>query len=125
MKLNFFKSNSNSINDGNDFRKPLKELDQWREVIESSKNRNIYIFKHSSRCGVSSMVLKRLEKQLGERGLDYFYLHIQAYRDLSNQIADELRIRHESPQLIVLKSGKVLAHGSHYNLLEIVPGLHK
>ena len=103
----------------------MVELNQWSEILEFSKNRNIYIFKHSSRCGVSSMVLKRLEKQLRERDLDYFYLHIQAYRNLSNWLAEELDIRHESPQLIVLNSEKVISHGSHYDLLEIVPGLDK
>ena len=67
------------------------------------------------------MVLKRFEKQLRDRDLDYFYLHIQAHRNLSNWLADELNIRHESPQLIVLNSEEVVAHGSHYDVLEIVP----
>ena len=90
-----------------------------------SKKRNVYIFKHSSRCGVSSMVKKRFENQLIEKGLGFYYLHIQTHRCLSNWLAEELNIRHESPQLIVINSEKVIAHGSHYDILEIVPNLEK
>ena len=125
MKFNLFNSKDNWENDKDDFKKPLLELEQWNDIMLASKNRNVYIFKHSSRCGVSSMVRKRFENQLIERDLDYFYLHIQTHRSLSDWLTAELDIRHESPQLIVLSSGKVIAHGSHYDLLEIIPSLDK
>ena len=125
MKFNFFNSGGNSENFGDDFQKPLLDLKQWEDIKNSSRNRNVFIFKHSSRCGISSMVKKRFEKQLNDRELDYYYLHIQTHRNLSNRLAEELNIRHESPQLIVLNSERVIAHGSHYDLLEIVPSLSK
>lgn len=71
------------------------------------------------------MVKKRFENQLIEKGLGFYYLHIQTHRSLSNWLAEELNIRHESPQLIVINSEKVIAHGSHYDILEIVPNLEK
>jgi len=54
-----------------------------------------------------------------ERNKKYYFLNILGNRNLSDWIADELNIRHESPQLIVLKDAKVIAYDSHYNLLDI------
>lgn len=104
-------------------RMDLESKEQWSDLLDLSQNQNVYIFKHSSRCGVSSMVLRRFEKQIKEREETYVYLHIQGFRSLSNWIEEELGIRHESPQLIVLRGGTVLAHDSHYALLEIIPKL--
>lgn len=93
--------------------------EQWQDLLDQSMNESVFLFKHSTRCGVSSMVLSRFEKQMRERNKNYYFLNIMRNRDLSDWIADELNIRHESPQLIVLKEGKVIAYDSHYNLLDI------
>lgn len=120
----FLKSDNNK-NDKKQsvLRMDLESKEQWSDLLDLSQNQNVYIFKHSSRCGVSSMVLRRFEKQIKEREETYVYLHIQGFRSLSNWIEQELGIRHESPQLIVLRGAKVLAHDSHYALLEIIPKL--
>ena len=114
----FFKSDNKSSNQ-DQVRIDFETKEQWADLIELSNKQPVYIFKHSSRCGISSMVLSRFEKQLKERKETYFYLHIQGFRFLSNWLAEELGIRHESPQLIILKEEKVLAHDSHYALLEL------
>jgi len=93
--------------------------EQWQDLLDQSMKESVFLFKHSIRCGVSSMVLIRFEKQMRERNKKYYFLNILANRGLSNWIADELNIRHESPQLIVLKEAKVIAYDSHYNLLDI------
>ena len=119
----FLKSNNNKDGDKELVRIDLDTKEQWSDLIELSHKQAVYIFKHSSRCGISSMVLSRFEKQLKEREETYFHLHIQGSRSLSNWLAEELKIRHESPQLIVLKDAKVLANDSHYALLEVIPKL--
>ena len=120
----FLKSDKNSNDkDQSLLRIDFESKEQWSDLLELSQKQNVYIFKHSSRCGVSSMVLRRFEKQVQDKKETYIYLHIQGFRSLSNWIAEELEIRHESPQLIVLKNSKVLAHDSHYALLEIIPKL--
>ncbi len=93
--------------------------EQWQDLLDQSMIESVFLFKHSTRCGVSSMVLSRFEKQMRERNKNYYFLNILRNRDLSNWISDELNIRHESPQLIVLKETKVIAYDSHYNLLDI------
>lgn len=118
--FDFLKSDHKKNSDPKLMRIAFDKKEQWPELVELSQQQVVYIFKHSSRCGISSMVLRRFEKQLSERKATYFYLHIQDVRSLSNWLAQELGVRHESPQLIVLKEGKVLAHASHYDLLEIL-----
>ena len=120
MKMfEFLKSNNKKDSDQELKRIDFEDKEQWSYITELSHKQAVYIFKHSSRCGISSMVLSRFEKQLKRRKASYFYLHIQGFRSLSNWLAEELGVRHESPQLIILKDGKVLAHESHYALLEL------
>lgn len=119
----FFKSGK-----GNDAGKSATKIafdhvDQWQKILEMSNEGPVFIFKHSSRCGISSVVLNRFEKQIAQREDQYFQLHIQAHRELSNWLADNLEIRHESPQLLVIKNEQVLAHDSHYALLDVLPKL--
>lgn len=120
MKMfEFLKPNNKKDSDQELKRIDFEDKEQWSYITALSHKQAVYIFKHSSRCGISSMVLSRLEKHLKERKTSYFYLHIQGFRSLSNWLAEELEIRHESPQLIILKDGKVLAHESHYALLDL------
>ena len=37
---------------------PLISLEQLEEIKEQSKTESVLIFKHSTRCGISSMVIK-------------------------------------------------------------------
>lgn len=118
--LNIFsRKNSKPMADEQGLRIDFFKEEQWQDLLDQSMNESIFLFKHSIRCGVSSMVLNRFEKQMRERNKKYYFLNILANRNLSDWIADELNIRHESPQLIVLKDAKVIAFDSHYNLLDI------
>ena len=119
----FFKPSKEDGDQKKSKRIEFKTKDQLDELIELSHRQPVYIFKHSGTCGISSMVLSRFEKQINERDSSYFFLHIQNFRPLSNYISEELGIRHESPQLIVLKEARVLAHDSHFGLLDILPNL--
>ncbi len=119
----FFKSGKDNKPNGQSIRIGLEQKEQWEEILDLSHEKPVFIFKHSSRCGISSMVLTRFEKQINERDESYFYLHIQGHRELSNWLAEELKIPHESPQLIVIKDAKVVAHDSHHALLNIIPDL--
>jgi len=118
--LNIFsRKNSKPEADEQGLRIDFFQEEQWQDLLNQSMNESVFLFKHSIRCGVSSMVLRRFEKQMHERNKKYYFLNILANRNLSDWIADELNIRHESPQLIVLKDAKVIAYDSHYNLLDI------
>jgi len=92
---------------------PLQSEDQLQEIIEKSENRPQVIFKHSTRCSISSMVRNRLEKSDQPDNIDFYYLDLIKYRGLSNQIAEKFKIHHESPQVIVLKDGQPVYNEDH------------
>lgn len=70
------------------------------------------VFKHSTRCSISSMVKNRLERDWDSE-LPVYYLDLLSYRNVSNLIAQLSGVTHESPQLIVFKNGKPVFDASH------------
>lgn len=108
----FFKNQEENLPDG---WKALTSEDQIKSMIEDSHSKPVAIYKHSTRCGLSAVVISRLEKDwnFGEDELDFYYLDIINRRSLSNKVAKELGIDHLSPQLLLLKNGKVVYHDSH------------
>jgi bacillithiol system protein YtxJ len=73
------------------------------------------IFKHSTRCSISMMVKRRFEldwdKLPGD--LPLYFLDLIKYRELSNQIANDFSVYHESPQLLLIKDGECILDLSH------------
>lgn len=92
----------------------LNHVSQLDEIDrESCLNDNgVAIFKHSTRCSISSMALNRLEK--GRSSIPVYYLDLIAYRTISNEIASRYDVEHESPQLIIIKDKKAISHTSHH-----------
>lgn len=93
------------------------------ELIEFSKqspHQSFAIFKHSTRCSISNMALYRMEKS------SFFELHnitlhildILKFRPLSDIITNELGVKHESPQLLIIKNGLYFAHTSHTDITQ-------
>lgn len=97
----------------------LTESKQLEEIIVNSSIKYQAIFKHSTRCGVSSGVLRQFERQENNGSIDFYFLDILSHRTISNEIATSYGIIHESPQLIVIKNGQVAAHGSHYDIMNL------
>ncbi len=85
------------------------------ELVETSHNKVVVIFKHSTRCGISRMVLNRFEAEadFDENKIALYFLDLIRYRDLSNKIAEKFRVTHQSPQVIVLENGEVIGDASH------------
>lgn len=96
----------------------LTEVGQLDEVISASHERTQVIFKHSRTCGISSMARRRFEQTADDfsNHFEFYFLTIQDHRQLSNEIASRFQVRHESPQLLVLKNGAVVRHASHWQI---------
>ena len=90
-------------------------------VKENSHHKTQLIFKHSTRCGISRMTLKSFEKMLLEDdySIDFHYLDLLNYRDLSNQISQEFSVHHESPQVLIIKNETCVFTASHYDITNI------
>ena len=95
--------------------KILETEAQLTEFIALSKRKPIAIFKHSTRCSLSSMVKSRLERgwNINDNDIEMYYLDLLNYRNISDKIASVFNVEHQSPQLIVLSQGDVLYHASH------------
>lgn len=93
----------------------LTTIEQLDDIVERSKTKTQFIFKHSTRCGISRMVISQFKKsyQLSENEADLYYLDLLNYRTISGGIAEKFQVMHESPQLVVIKNGIVVAHKSH------------
>lgn len=93
----------------------LNEIAQLEHIEEKSSTKTQVIFKHSTRCGISSMVMKQFTDMynLTEKDLDLYYLDLLSYRDVSNEVGCKFQVMHQSPQLLVIKNGVVVKHASH------------
>jgi len=98
--------------------KTLSSEDQIDQIISDSNNRPQVIYKHSTRCAVSAQAYRRLKIIDSEviQAADIYYLDVIASRPVSNAVADRFRIRHESPQLLLIRNGCVVWEESHYGI---------
>ena len=98
---------------------PLTESNQLDEIVEKSNSKYQAIFKHSTRCGISSGVLRQFERQENTEEIDFYYLDLLSFRSISDEIASRFGVVHQSPQLIVLKDGVLVTQGSHYDIMSL------
>lgn len=79
------------------------------------------IFKHSTTCGISRMVLNMFNQSysLTENQMDLYYLDLHSYRAVSNAVAQKFNVQHQSPQLLIIKNGSVVRHSSHGSIVDI------
>ncbi|CAM3655990.1 bacillithiol system redox-active protein YtxJ [Elizabethkingia occulta] len=103
----------------------IESSEDLDKVVEESKHSKVAIFKHSTSCFISKMVLRNFEADLNKHapeGYKFYYLDLLRFRPISNQIAEQFMIRHESPQIIVLENGAAIYKASHENInLELLP----
>ncbi len=94
----------------------LNAMEQLDEIEKISEEKTVGILKHSTRCGISRMVLKMFESDYNldkDKPVELYFLDLINHRDISNEIAARFNVRHESPQLIVIKNREVVHHASH------------
>ena len=96
--------------------KPFTAANQLGEILERSYHFPQVIFKHSTRCGTSSLAKNRLEKSGYEGNIEFYLLDVIAHRSLSAQIAEDLDVWHESPQVILILNGKAEYDESHMGI---------
>ncbi|MBW1297544.1 bacillithiol system redox-active protein YtxJ [Aquimarina litoralis] len=96
----------------------LKSLDQLDTIADASNVKTQAIFKHSTRCGISRMVIKNFESgfDVSENQVDLYYLDLLNHRDISSEIAAKFQVYHESPQFIVIRNGETVYHASHSSI---------
>lgn len=97
----------------------LTESKQLEEIEKESNKIPVVIFKHSTRCGISRMVLNNFEKEFdlkGDHDVKLYLLDLLANREISAEVASRFGVRHESPQIIIIRDEHVVHHASHHSI---------
>ncbi|MDZ4668918.1 MAG: bacillithiol system redox-active protein YtxJ [bacterium] len=102
---------------------------QLSEIDELSAQKPVIIFKHSTRCSISSAALSRFEKAYALEDADalpVYFLDLLKHRDVSNEVAQHYHIAHQSPQTLLIKDGKCIHEATHFeiDLAEIKAGVN-
>jgi bacillithiol system protein YtxJ len=95
----------------------LTSLDQLAFIMEESEAQPVLLFKHSTRCSISSAALARLERSWkDDNGIKPYYLDLLAYRPISTEIAQTFGVEHQSPQALLIRNGKCIYTESHMGI---------
>ena len=104
---------------------PLEHVDALHQLLADSQSRPVLLFKHSYSCGVSMEALEELVTHLADRvetrGTDrsapqYAMVTVQTHRAVSNAVAQKLGVRHETPQALLIRDGRVVWSASHFRV---------
>ena len=85
-------------------------------AMQKSFEKKILIFKHSTRCSISSMALYRIEDNVKRKIATCYFLDLLKYRSISIKIEEQLGVKHESPQILVIENGVCIYHTSHNDI---------
>ena len=97
----------------------LSEISQLDYIDELSVTKPVLIFKHSTRCSISSTALSRFERNYqttDEPTMIAYFLDLIKFRSISNEIASRYQIEHQSPQALLIKNGKCVNDSSHFEI---------
>ena len=113
---------------------PLEHVDELHRLIDESQSRPVLLFKHSYTCGASMDALDEIVAHLNDRGPkgsaphdqrsalhqptvpQYAMVTVQTHRAVSNAIAQKLGVRHETPQALLIRDGRVVWSASHFRV---------
>ena len=103
----------------------LTSIEQLSQIDELSETKPVLVLKHSTTCSISRASLGRIERTWSEENneiITLYYLDLLAYRNVSNEIAQHYDVKHESPQVLLIKNGKCIYSESHMaiNMPEIL-----
>ena len=100
---------------------PLISLEEINTIKEISINQSILIFKHSTRCGISRMIIKQFESLFNEENkqLKVYYLDLLNFREVSSKLSEVFQVIHQSPQLLVIKNEISVYDESHYEITKV------
>ncbi|GGP02244.1 thioredoxin family protein [Cloacibacterium rupense] len=94
----------------------IESEEDLKLALEHSTEKPIVIFKHSTRCMISKSVLRNFENEIkntNQPAIDFYYLDLLNHRNISNEIAEQLKVTHQSPQAILIKDQKAIFNASH------------
>jgi bacillithiol system protein YtxJ len=97
---------------------PLRDLEALETALHRSASGPVVIFKHSPTCGISAQAREDLLDWSATEPapVPIYEVRVREHRDVSDAIAARFRLRHESPQALIIEDGRVKWHGSHFHV---------
>jgi bacillithiol system protein YtxJ len=89
------------------------------DLLEKSRQSPVWIFKHSLTCGTSASAWSQYQSFVAGRPDDdtvYALIEVQRARPASDTLAEKTGVRHESPQVFLLRDGQAAWHASHWKI---------
>lgn len=90
----------------------ITDVESFEELASRSQNGAVVVFKHSTTCPISAAAYSEMSRFEGEVAL----VEVQRAGSLSREIAQRTGVTHESPQVLVLRKGKVVWDASHWKV---------
>ena len=96
----------------------LSKPDQLNGLIAESDSIPVVIYKHSSRCGLSFMTENKLNDgwEVLQPKVRLYFLDLIQYREVSSAVAERFNVRHQSPQILIIKNGICVYNTSHHEI---------
>ncbi len=97
--------------------KEITTVEEWKKIFENTDKQPIVVLKHSTTCPVSANALDEYEAHLQDHArddLEYYLVKVIESRPVSNQIAEDVQLKHESPQIIMVKDKEKYWNASHW-----------
>ena len=101
----------------------LHHVDELDRLLSESHTRPLLVFKHSFSCGTSAEALDELVEHLnadlvssGGPDPQYAIVTVQTHREVSNAVVARLGVRHETPQALLIRNGRVVWAASHFRV---------
>lgn len=96
----------------------VTSTNQLNELLTNIGEKPVLLFKHSTRCSISSMALNGFERNWtsGKELCDIYFIDLLKHRDVSNLTAELTGIMHQSPQAIVIKGKEIIYDATHSSI---------
>jgi bacillithiol system protein YtxJ len=95
----------------------LTSLADLEKLKEDSYKGDVLIFKHSTRCNVSADAWEIVRPlQTDKIRVKPYFLDLLTYREISDAIEEMFQVRHQSPQILIIRKGNCIYHESHWRI---------
>lgn len=92
----------------------LSTTEEFKQAV--SENNKLFLLKNSTTCPISHAAFQEYQNFAAEQDMPIFYLNVQEARPLSNEIAENYGVKHESPQALLFEKGELKWDASHYSI---------
>jgi bacillithiol system protein YtxJ len=97
----------------------ISTLDEWTKLFDHSEEKPFWIFKHSDTCPISKAAWNQFQAYVAGQSspeTEFYMVEVKHARSVSNKIAEDLALKHESPQAILVQKKTMKWNTSHHSI---------